>query len=356
MKKYLGLFFTTILMLSLFLAGCGNATDNGSKKTNDKSGKSSVSTTKNNDRFIFTANEGGSISKISVKDQKVLSTFKFDGTVHNIQVSPDGKVVGATIVPEMMNGHDQSMKMKGKAIFFDPIKDKVIKEVEVGNHPAHIVFTDDGKYVLVTNNEDNTVSVINTKDYSIVQTIPTGKGPHGFRISKDSQFAYVANMGEDTVSVLNLQTLKEDKKINVGETPVTTGITSDGKTLVVTLNKVNALAIVDLPSGKVDKVKVGNGPAQVYIQPDNQYAFVANQGTEDIPSHSITKVDLNSKQATSTIETKNGSHGVVTSPDNKFSYVTNMFDDSVSIIDNLQNKVVKTIHVGKTPNGISIMP
>ncbi|MDQ6600326.1 YncE family protein [Bacillus salipaludis] len=354
MKKYLALFFTSMLILSLFLAGCGNTTN----KENGKTEKTQVSITNQEARFLFTANEGGSISKISLNEQKVISTFKFDGAVHNIQVSPNGKVVAATVVPEMMNGHghDNSMDMTGKAIFFDPIQDKIMKEVKVGNHPAHIVFTENGKYVLVTNNEDNTVSVIDAKNYAIVKTIPTGKGPHGFRISKDSQFAYVANMGEDTVSVLNLQTLKEDKKIKVGETPVTTGITTDGKTLVVTLNKENALAIVDLASGKVDKVKVGNGPAQVYIGPGNQFAYVANQGTADSPSHSITKVVLKSKHVAATIETGKGSHGVVTSPDNKLTYVTNMFENTVNVIDNSQNKVVKTINVGKTPNGISIMP
>lgn len=54
-------------------------------------------------------------------------------------------MVGAVVVPEMGHGHDESMKMKGKAIFFDPKTNKLIKEVKVGNHPAHIVFTEDGK-------------------------------------------------------------------------------------------------------------------------------------------------------------------------------------------------------------------
>jgi YVTN family beta-propeller protein len=371
MKKYLALVFSTILMVSLFLAGCGNSTDKGNKKASEKTEKSVVSTTTQEDKFLFTADEGGSITKISVKEQKVISTIEADGAVHNLQVSPDRKVVAATVVPEMNNhgesseeghdessedGHDDSMKMSGKALFFDSATDKLIKEVEVGNHPAHIVFTDDGKYVLVTNNEDNNVSVINSKDYSVVQTIPTGKGPHGFRVSKDSQFAYVANMGEDTVSVLNLISLKEEKKIKVGETPVTTGITTDNKTLVVTLNKENSLAIVDLESGKIEKVTVGTGPAQVYIQQDNQFAYVANQGTEDAPSNSLSKVDLQSKKVVATIETGKGSHGVITSPDNKFSYVTNMFENTLSIIDNSQNTVIKTLNVGKIPNGISIMP
>jgi YVTN family beta-propeller protein len=379
MKKYLALVFSAILLVSLFLAGCGNSTDKKNEKASEETKKSVGSTSNQEDNFLYTADEGGSITKISIKEEKVISTIEVDGTVHNIQVSPNGKVVAATVVPEM-NGHgessdsghkestedshedssgdshDTSMEMYGKALFFDTATDKLIKEVAVGNHPAHIVFTEDGKYVLVTNNEDNNVSIINSKDYSVVETIPTGKGPHGFRVSKDSQFAYVANMGEDTVSVLNLKSLKEEKKIKVGESPVTTGITTDNKTLVVTLNKENTLAIVELESGKIDNVTVGTGPAQVYIQQDDQFAYVANQGTVDSPSNSLSKVDLQSKQVVATIETGKGSHGVITSPDNKFTYVTNMFEDTLSIIDNSQNTVIKTLNVGKIPNGISIMP
>lgn len=353
MKKYSLFVITAILSVSLFLAGCGAAKNNSAEQ---QKSKTSDSAAKAESPVIFTANEGGSLSKISVKEQKVLATLQFDGAVHNVQVSPDGKVVGAVVVPEMnTSGSDSPMDMPGKAVFIDPKTDQILKEVEVGNHPAHIVFTDNGKYVLVTNNEDNNVTVIDANNYSKLKTIPTGKGPHGFRISHDSKFAYVANMGEDSVSVLDLQSFKELKKIQVGETPVTTGITSDGKTLVVTVNKENTLAIMNLSNGEIHKVKVGEGPAQVYIQPDNQFAYVANQGTEENPSHSVTKVDLGTKTATATIETKDGSHGVTTSPDNKFTYVTNMFNDSVSVIDNSKNKVINTIKVDKIPNGISYL-
>jgi YVTN family beta-propeller protein len=355
MKKYIVLVFTSIFLVSLVLAGCGNVKNHS---THRNTSENQESTSKAGERFIFTANEGGSISKINVKDLKVVATFKMNGVVHNIQVSPNGKVVGATVMPNMsMHGDDHStMDMKGKAIFFNTITNKLIKAVEVGNHPAHLVFTKDGKYALVTNNEDNTVSVIDLNNYSVIKTIPTGIGPHGFRITDDSQSAYIANMGKDNVSVINLNSFKEEKKIQVGEAPVTTGITSDGKTLVVTLNKENALAIVDVATSKIDKINVGVGPAQVYIEPDNQYAFVANQGTEEKPAHSLTKIDLKSKKVTATIQTGKGSHGVVTSTDNEYTYVTNMFDNTVSVIDNSENKVVKTIKVGKTPNGISIMP
>lgn len=128
------------------------------------------------------------------------------------------------------------------------------------------------------------------------------------------------------------------------------GITSDGKTLVVT---VNALAIIDLSTDKVDKVAVGKGPAQVYIEPDDKYAFVANQGTEDAPSNTVSKIDMSTKKVVATIETGKGAHGVVVSTDNKYVYVTNMYDGTVSVIDNSTDKVIKNTKVEGEPNGIS---
>lgn len=304
--------------------------------------------------YYFVANEGGGITKVAASDNTVIATIKTDGSVHNVQVSPDGKTVGATINP-MTDGHG-SMEMNGLVAFYDTVTNKLLKKVEVGRHPAHIVFSGDGKYILVSNSEDNNVTVIAANNYTVLKTIATGQGPHGFRISADSRFAYIANMGEDTVSVLDLSLLVETKKIRVGKSPVTTGITGDGKLLLVTLNGENAVAIVDLVTDRVEKISVGQGPAQVFVQSDSKFAFVANQGTKDQPSNSVSKLDLATKKIVATIATGKGAHGIVTSGDNKYVYVTNMYDDTVSIIDNSRNKVVGTTQVGKVPNGISYKP
>lgn len=350
-----------IAFLALIVAGCN------SKTSLDKEKETSTSTEEKNEEqvekveevegenFYFTANEGGSINKIRVTDNQVVSTIEVEGAVHNIQTSPDGKMFAVTVVPAMEEGHGGHADVPGKVLFYDSVTNDLQQTVEVGNHPAHIVYTHDGKYALVTNNEDNTVSMIDLGTYKVINIISTGNGPHGFRITKDDRYAYVANMGEDTISVINIEEKKEEKRIVVGGTPVTTGITSDGKTIVVTLNTENKLAIVDIDTEKITKVDVGYGPAQVYIDANDQYAYVANQGTEERPSNSVSVTDLKEKKVVSTIETGKGSHGVVTSPDNKYAYVTNMFENTVSVIDLTSNAVVATIQVGATPNGISIM-
>ena len=290
--------------------------------------------------------------------------------IRNVQLSPDGTILAVTVVPVMANegaeadhdenaedehGHD-GVVMNGFVQFYEAANVKLVTTVEVGNHPAHVVYTSDGKNVLVTNNEGNNLMVINTSDYRVVQTIDTGKGPHGFRISADDKYAYIANMGEDTISVIDLVSMKESKRIRVGAAPVTTGVTKDGKTLAVTLNAENAMAIVDLSTDKVEKIDVGIGPAQVYVQADGQYAYVANQGTKENPSRTVTKIDLIDKKAVATIETGDGAHGLITSPDSKLLYVTNMFEDSLSVIDNEKNQVINTISTGVQPNGITITP
>lgn len=360
----------TILISGAVLAGCGADTDQSEApvekvqaetKTNQQNESvPSVETTK----FFFTADEGGSISKVNAETNELVEIMEVEGIAHNVQVSPDGKLLGVTVVPHGDDSHGEDShgedshgdsSEKGKALFFDIETNELIKTVEVGNHPAHFVFTEDGKYALVTNNEENNVSIIDVGTFTVIDTVETGKSPHGFRISVDSQKAYIANMGEDSISILNLETMKEESRITVGAAPVTTGITSDNKTLVATLNAENSLAIVDLESGKVEKVEVGKGPAQVYIDENDQYAYVANQGTEAEPSNSVTVVDLTSKKATTTLETGKGAHGVVTSSDSKRLYVTNMFEHTVTVIDTEKNEAIDTIKVGKIPNGITIM-
>ncbi|WP_163184381.1 YncE family protein [Neobacillus sedimentimangrovi] len=357
MKKHS--IITLLFLLSLFLVACGNGTDNKSKDTinnpvnSDKS--TQVVSKKEKVNFVYTADHG-SITKMDATTNKTVKSIKIEGSVHNVQISPDGKILGATVVPEMSeygehSGHEE--KINGYALFYDVESDKLLHKVEVGAHPAHIVFTENRKYALVTNNEDNNVSVIDLSSYKVVQNISTGKGPHGFRIAANSKTAYIANMGEDTVSVIDLDSMKEMKQIKVGKTPVTTGITQDGKTLVTTLNAENSIAIINLDTDKVDKVSVGEGPAQVYIQSNGKYAFVANQGTPENPANSISKIDLETKKVVATIKVGNGAHGIVTSDNNKFVYVTNMYDNTVSVIENEGNKVIATMKVGMEPNGIT---
>lgn len=57
-----------------------------------------------------------------------------------------------------------------------------------------------------------------------------------------------------------------------------------------------------------------------------------------------------------TIETAPGAHGVVVTPDGRSAFVTNTYGNTVSVIEVAGLKVVATVPVGQSPNGVSVTP
>ena len=70
----------------------------------------------------------------------------------------------------------------------------------------------------VTNQGDNTISVINTASRKVVKTVRVnGVKPHNGAISKDGATLYVANVGTGTVSVFDTKTMAEVATLPAGK-------------------------------------------------------------------------------------------------------------------------------------------
>lgn len=81
--------------------------------------------------------------------------------------------------------------------------------------------------------------------------------------------------------------------------------------------------------------------------------LVANQGTEEAPSSSLTIVDATTFSAIAEVPTGTGAHGVVVEPSGRYAYVTDIYADTVTIVDVVSATPAGTIAVGDGPNGIS---
>ena len=185
-------------------------------------------------------------------------------------------------------------------------------------------------------------------------TISVGEYPHGLRPSPDGRWVYVANAKSTTLSVIDTKSNTKVADIEVGERPVQVGFSPDGKYVYFSLNGENALGKVEVATRTLlGKVSVGGGPIQVFVTPDNKYVLVANQGTEDNPSTTVSIVDIATFKVISTIESGKGAHGVVIDPLGRYAYITNIYENTVSVIDIEQKMVITTIPSGTAPNGVS---
>ena len=316
---------------------------------------------------VYIANENAdTVSVIDATSFKVLTPVRVGKMPHNVQLSPDGKVVWVTNngEPDPAPGHPGMNKAEhtvmakpGAVWLIDTGSDAVIAKIPVGLHPAHVVLTPDGRFAYITNGGDNSVTVIDAAARSIVATIAVGKFPHGVRFAPDGKQAYVANLKGGSVSVIDVATRKEIAQIPVGKGPAQVGFTPDGLLAFVSLSEARAVAVIDPATRKVTrKISVGTVPIQLYATPDSRTLLVANQGSRSKPGNTVSMIDLQTFKLVKTVVTGSGAHGVAIDRDGLLAYITNTYADTVSVIDIKTRAVVSTVRVGKGPNGVSVSP
>ena len=318
---------------------------------------------------VYIANENAdTVSVFDAASFKVLAPIRVGNMPHNVQLSPDGKVVWVTNNgepdPDASTGHQAmnkaahaEMAKPGAVWLIDTGTDAVIAKIPVGLHPAHVVLTPDGRFAYITNGGDNSVTVIDAAARSVVATIPVGKFPHGVRFAPDGRQAYVANLKGATVSVIDVATHKEIAQLPVGKGPAQVGFTPDGLLAFVSLSEEKAVAVIDPATRRVTrKVSVGTVPIQLSATPDSRTLLVANQGSRNKPGNTVSVIDLQTFRLVKTVVTGSGAHGVAIDREGRLAYITNTYADTVSVIDIKSRAVVSTVRVGKGPNGVSVSP
>jgi YVTN family beta-propeller protein len=190
-----------------------------------------------------------------------------------------------------------------------------------------VAITPDGTHAFVTNQFDNTVSVIDTANNKVVATIPVGSFATGVAITpagthptepvdrRHPTSAYVTNQLDGTVSVID----------------------TANNTVVAT-------------------IPVQVDPSGVAITPDGTRAYVANTAGNDQANQfdrTVSMINTARNTVVATILVGFGPNGVTVTPNGTGAYVTNSIDGTVSVIDIASNKVVATIPVGNFPLAVA---
>ena len=137
-------------------------------------------------RFFSASLGQNSVAYASLGDEDV-DLLGLDGMNHMLvqfAVSPDGN---------WMVGGGQ---MTGDLLIFDLNGEvpEVVNSIEVGGQPWHPSFTPNGHFVWIPNQAKNTVTVVDTRSWTIsnVITHPALAEPHGSAVSSDGSTIYIS--------------------------------------------------------------------------------------------------------------------------------------------------------------------
>lgn len=193
-------------------------------------------------------------------------------------------------------------------------------------------------------------------------------------IAPETGFVYTADAEGSSISVIDLGS-GQVKTVPVRISPHNVQVSRDGR-LVLAVGMLagtkmseddsdtekgsseamqkGRLLILDaatMRAGGAADIEVGREPAHVIIDPQGKLAYVTN--AED---DTLSVVDVAQRKVVGEIKTGKSPHGLRMSPDGREIYAANTGDDSVSVIDVAGAKEVARIPVGKAPAQVGFTP
>jgi PQQ-dependent catabolism-associated beta-propeller protein len=155
---------------------------------------------------------------------------------------------------------------------------KVVETIKVGQRPRGISFTKDQKYVLVAVGDDDTIQMIDTTSNKVVDTLPSGPDPELFIDDPTGRILYVANENDNTVTIIDIERRARLGEVEVGVEPEGMGLSPDGKILVNTSETTNMAHFIDTASRQVvANVLVDARPRFAQFKDDGSELWVSSE-------------------------------------------------------------------------------
>lgn len=134
--------------------------------------------------------------------------------------------------------------------------------------------------IWVTNELDDTLSVIDIDTSEVIRTIPTGERPRGITFAHDYSVVYICASDSDAVQVMDPVTGQILHDLPSGEDPEQFVLAPDGRHLYIANEDDAITTVVDTETRRVvAQIDVGIEPEGMAISPDGTIAITTSETT-----------------------------------------------------------------------------
>lgn len=232
-----------------------------------------------------------------------------------------------------------------------------------GLYAVYGVAVDDANgTVWVTNTRQNTVSVYRQSDLGLVKQFEPGAVPHARDVVVDAAGgkAYASPVGHPAIKVFDTKTLQPLPEIKIETSvkgrdakpfsPMSLELdAANGKLYTVSMST-NEAAVIDLRSGRTEKVFVvdgAKGASGVGYDPKTRRLFVASQGSDN-----VVIADVATGKALHDVKVGAGPLNVAVDSARGLAYVPSRGSDTVTVVS-ADGKIVGNLPAGSNPNHVA---
>ena len=230
------------------------------------------------------------------------------------------------------------------------------KSLQLGDLPLNIAVSSTKKFIAITNNGQSTQSIqlIDTRTDKRLDSIDIPKSWLGLKFSADEKFLYASGGNDNWIlkySILNKKLVLEDS-IKLGDkwptkiSPAGIDIDDAQQKMYVVTKENNSLYTIDLKTKTVaDSLLLGAEAYTCLLSPDKKELYISLWGGDKILVYSTDQ-----KKLIASVAAGDNPNDICLSKNGTYLYVCNANDNSVSVIDITQRKVLETLNAALYPN------
>ncbi len=227
---------------------------------------------------------------------------------------------------------------------------EVIDTISVGRRPRAMALSHDGEHLFVALGDDDLIEVIDVRSHESVQRLSPGPEPEVIRVDPNRPFIYVSNEDDSIITVVDYEARTRMLEIPVGVEPEGIAVSPDGSWLVSTTETSNMAHFIDTESFEIEhNVLVDARPRHAEFTPDGSEVWVSAEigGT-------VTVIDMESFERKETIRfdvrgvTRETVQpvGIAMTSDGRYAFVALGPSNRVAVVDRNSYAVLDYILVG----------
>ncbi len=151
-------------------------------------------------RLYAVTKEDNALYVLDLKTKRTISRLDLGHEAYGCLLAPDGNTLYITLW-----GGDELLA-------YDTRTGRIKQRLATESHPNELIQSRNGRYVFVANANDNSVSVVDTKTWKVLETIGTalyptkltGSTPNGLALSADEKTLYIANADNNCLAVFDV--------------------------------------------------------------------------------------------------------------------------------------------------------
>jgi YVTN family beta-propeller protein len=252
--------------------------------------------------------------------------------------------------------------------FMDIQTHKIVGKVFLGNNvnPHMVMMSPDGRYVVTGGTRANKAYIIDAKTLQLVKVIAVDIAPEHLSFSPDSRWYYQGNPEGDSISVIDMVSLQKVKTIPGFAEPLNVTFTPDGSKAYVGNYGAHWVGVIDVRRHELlKKIQIADVPGVAKLDPAKylgeikgiNIAAPTNDGkflyAADGDLGIVGVIDPREDKVIKTIRVGKDPWRIYMSHDGKYAITPNNGDETISIIDLKANKVAATLEAGPNMTGVN---